>query len=489
MGKKIRIVLILTLVSLVLLGTVACNPLGTTAQTSIQYVKVVRGDLTSSVTGSGNIAAPREVSLTFGSSGKVERVLVKAGDKVNKGDTLAKLDTSAVELARKQTEVALNQAKLALTQANLAQQTAERNLQKARDSRDTLELAVLRAQIDFDSANYTLKQALNTYRWPEVEVAQADVDKAKSFLNYAKNGLSAAATAEEVDKGGNVVLMAQGQLDAAQAKLDAMLHSYDTDEVAMAKLRVKAAEMARVQADKNLQELDGDIAISELQAESAKQATEQAQKSVELAQQSLDQAQKQLNEATATAPFDGIVSKVGAEEGEFISALNAIVTLVDTSGLELVVDVDEMDIPSVMVGQEVEISVDAIPDSKFAGKVATIHPVPTTAGGVVLYQVKIVFQNPPESNLRVGMSASADMIIGKRTNILLVPNRAVSYDNQGKPVVKVLANGQTQTRSVVTGISDDLQTEIVSGLAEGETIVIEIKSSTGTSGGFLSGGQ
>ena len=106
-----------------------------------------RGDITISVSGSGKIEASHEARLTFGSAGKVDKILVKEGDEVKKGDVLARLDTSALELALAQSQVAVTQAEVALTQAQLAQKTAEYNLKNTRDTEDALKLALLNAQI------------------------------------------------------------------------------------------------------------------------------------------------------------------------------------------------------------------------------------------------------------------------------------------------------------------------------------------------------
>jgi multidrug efflux pump subunit AcrA (membrane-fusion protein) len=95
---------------------------------------------------------------------------------------------------------------------------------------------------------------------------------------------------------------------------------------------------------------------------------------------------------------------------------------------------------------------------------------------VVLYNVKINFDVSEHSPVKIGMSATADIIIDKRSNVLLVPDRAIQKDSQGNPVVKVMINGQIQERQVVTGISDGLKTEILSGLREGEVVVIETKT-------------
>ena len=88
------------------------------------------------------------------------------------------------------------------------------------------------------------------------------------------------------------------------------------------------------------------------------------------------------------------------------------------------------------------------------------------------------------------MSATADIVISERINVLLVPSRAITQDSQGNPIVKIMVGEQIQERPVVTGISDGFETEIAGGLSEGETVVIEIRGKTSSSrqGGGLFGG-
>lgn len=443
--------------SLVLLGVTAC--LGGKAETQTQLVKVVRGDLTVTVNSSGNIAVSRDAKPSFGTSGKIEKIYVKENDEVKKGQVLAKLDTSALELA-------VNQAQVSLTQAQLNKQTIEYELKVAQDKKDALELALLKAKIDLKTAKYNLDKAKDVYRWPEVEQTQADVDKARSFLQYALDGLASTSTPAQVTMWTNTVARAQANLDALEAKLKAQLAGYDPEEVAIKKMQVDAAEMGVNQAQKNLDKVIEELAIKELQLKLA-------QDSVALAQQSLAEAQKRLKEATITAPFDGVIVRVDAEEGNTISAKDNIFYLIDPSQMELTAELDEIDVPKVKLDQEAIITLDALPDAKFTGKVTAIHPVPNVVGGVVMYKIKMRFDVPKDAGIRIGMSASADIITNKRSNILLIPSRAIEEDSQGRKWVKVMIYEQVQKREVVTGSSDEVQTEIVSGLAEGETIVME----------------
>ena len=483
MKNILKLGLILTVLCLALLGTTACDLLGGgEEEVSQQLVQVARGDLTVSVTGSGKIETSLEARLAFGSAGKVDKILVEEGDRVSKGEVLAKLDTSALELARTQSQVALSQAEVALTQAKLAQKTAEYNLKNTRDTEDSLKLALLNAQISLDQAQSTLDTGIAA---TDYDAIQAELNKAKAWYKYIIDSIQ-----EGTGNLDDLVLgldIAKERLDTAQARYDDLLAGYDTQEVAIKKKQLEAAEMSVAQAQKNLDELAEDIAIQELQVESASQSVVQARQSVELAGRSLDEAQRQLDEATIVATFEGIVAQILAKEGDNIPSPSmvpkTIIHLIDPSRMELSVEVDEIDIPLVEIGQEAVISVDALPNAEFQGIITAVYPVPKEEGGVVLYDVRLSLDAPENSGIKVGMSASADVLIEKRSNVLMVPSRAIEKDNQGKTIVKVMSDEQVQERQVVVGLDDGFRIEIVSGLREGETVVIEsrVRSTSGMS--------
>jgi RND family efflux transporter MFP subunit len=348
-----------------------------------------------------------EANLTFGVGDTVAQIYVEEGDTVTRGDVLARLDTDALELAVTQAQVALTQQQVAVTRAQVALRTAEHSLDEARD----------------------------LYTWPEIKVAQADVDDAEAFLQYV------------LDRGlpEEALLYAQARFTAAEAKLDAMINSYDTEEVAIKKMEVALAE----------------------------QSLELAQQSLEQIRQSLEQARKNLDKATLTAPFDGLIASVDADEGDIVLATTKIIHLIDPTSMELKVEVDEIDIPGVQPNQPVIIDVDALPALPVEGRVISVSPLSVEEAGVVLYEVKIGFAVPEGSELRAGMSVDADIVITERRDVMLVPSRAIKQDSQGKTVVLVMVGEETQERPVVTGISDGFDTEIVDGLNAGEIVVVE----------------
>ncbi len=338
--RKIAGVLLLCLV---LVGLIACSPSGGDSKGGEQQaVKVVRGDLMFTVSGSGTIEVSKERKLAFRNGGKIERIYVDEGDKVSKGDALARLDTSALELA-------LTQAKLSLVQARVARDEAEYNLNQLKD--------VLHASHD----------------------------------------------------------------------------------------RVKLAEAA-------LSATEEQIAASE---------------------QAVAEAQKQLDEGTITAPLDGVVASVDVDEGDNVSTVTTIIHLIDLTSIELVAEVDEIDIPEVKPGQRAIIDVDALPGVPLEGEVTSISPLSIEMAGVVVYEVKIGIGDFIDYELKAGMSASVDIVIDERSNILLVPSRAIKQDSQGNPVVKVMVDEEIEERPVVIGISDGFDTEVLDGLNEGEVVVIE----------------
>lgn len=403
--KNWRIVVIL-LLCLVLAGAIACTPFGGEEEVSQQLVEVVRGDLIVSVSGSGNIVVSNEANLTFGSGGKIAKIYVDEGDKVIKGQTLARLDTSLL--------------KLALTQAQAA----------------------------LDQAEYNLEQLEEPFSEDDIDSAEAAVDAAEDYLSYAFWMLAQAEDAEEEAETPEEEAAAQAEVErwrmeasrawasllAAEAQLEAMLDAPDEGAVDAAESQLEAAEKA------------------------------------------VAEAQKQLDEAIITAPFNGVVASVDAEEGDIFSPTGMpVIHLIDPTIMELEVEVDEIDVAEVKPGQRTIIEVDALPALQLEGEVVSISLLSKEIGGLVLYEVTIGFDVPQGYNLKIGMSAIADIILEEQSNVLLVPNRAISQDSQGNPVVKVMVDEEIEERPVVTGISDGFDTEIVDGLSEGDVVVIETK--------------
>jgi len=214
-------------------------------------------------------------------------------------------------------------------------------------------------------------------------------------------------------------------------------------------------------------------------------------KQVAFAQQSLDLAETQVERAVIKAPFAGTINDVFIHKGDTVSPATAVFRLVDLDNLELKVNIDEVDIARVKVGQEAIISVDGLPDETFTGKVSEISSLSITQSGLIMYPVTFDMVIAADSGLKAGMSATADITLSKATNVLLLPNRAIKKNAAGKPVVSVRVNGEVVSQEITTGISDGIQTEVISGLKEGDAVIIQLQSATSQSipGEIIFGGQ
>ena len=159
----------------------------------------------------------------------------------------------------------------------------------------------------------------------------------------------------------------------------------------------------------------------------------------------------------------------------FDYASKTAVHLVDTKTIKMTGIIDEIDITKVKVGQDALLTVDALPGQKLNGHVTFVSPFGTLMTGVVNFPVEIYLDPHEGVELRGGLTATADIIIGQRNNVLMVPNRAVKglAGDYWVDVVKDAASATTEKRTVKIGMQNKKSTEIVSGLREGEYVLIE----------------
>ena len=157
---------------------------------------------------------------------------------------------------------------------------------------------------------------------------------------------------------------------------------------------------------------------------------------VKQAEISLDQAKLDLQNATLLAPFDGIVSAVGAEVGEQVSAGTAAVTIIDPKALKVDVSVDETDVAKMAAGQNATITFDALPDETLKGKVISVAPSGASQQGVVTYLVSVGIDSS-DRTIPAGMSATVNIETQRKDGVLLVPNRAVRTQGRNR-VVEVM---------------------------------------------------
>lgn len=184
---------------------------------------------------------------------------------------------------------------------------------------------------------------------------------------------------------------------------------------------------------------------------------------------SLRLAEADLEATRLKAPFDGVVAEIDVEEGEWVNTAKPVIRLIDTSHFYVEVNVDEVDIRHVQIGQPVTITLDAYPELKFQGNVIEIGIVPQHQGELVLFPVKIELERP-DSRVRTGMSAEANIVVKKAEGVLAVPLDAVVEAN-GRSLVTVVTETGPQPTPVELGISDGLFVEVKRGLNEGDRVL------------------
>jgi len=190
-----------------------------------------------------------------------------------------------------------------------------------------------------------------------------------------------------------------------------------------------------------------------------------------LAQAKYDAAKAVLESLQIKAPFDGIVFAVSAENGQTYQAETALFTIGDPRALEVIANITEEDYPIVAGGQAVELFFDARSDVTVQGKVDRIIPK-RIEGDSPRYQIYITLNDVPEG-LADGMTADAAITITKRENVLCLPRSIVRASGVNEVILKVWANQTEETRKVVVGLRGDSDVEILSGLNEGDLVLIQ----------------
>jgi HlyD family secretion protein len=195
------------------------------------------------------------------------------------------------------------------------------------------------------------------------------------------------------------------------------------------------------------------------------------EKQLESAQLALKRAQTQLEEMRLIAPSAGAIVQVEVSEGEMVSAYRPVVVIADLISLQIIAEIDEIDVAEVAPGQEVEIRLDAYPAHTLSGTIVSLAPAASPQRGSTVYEAVVKF-DAGSLALRLGMGANLKVITLEKEGVLLVPNRAVQPLGRRK-VVKVLDGRSVREVEVITGLSNESETEIIEGLVEGQRILIE----------------
>lgn len=356
----------------------------------------------------------------------------------------------------------------ALASSNEAPATIDADLEEARTAIDvsTKLLENVRDVLTNTIASASFSQSsLDSLR----SSSRSDLTNVSSKLSTLN------AAIKSIDQAKTTYEGAKLNVTKAEAALEKIKQGADPSDIASARERLAEAEASLEKLKSGPDPID--VAISQ-------NSLAQRRSSLQSAQNRLADAQETLNDYTVRAPFDGVIARLLVRPYDDASPSAGIVTLI-TDAKIAEISLNEVDVAKVKTGQKTSLTFDAIPDLTIAGIVAEVDPIGTASQGVVNYSVKIAFQTQ-DDRIKAGMNVSASIVTDMQSDVLLVPNAAVQTLG-GNVVVQTLpdASGNDalapegvtsdtgpQSKPVIAGMSNDSETEIVSGLNDGDFVII-----------------
>lgn len=531
MERRKKIILISAIVLLALGGwlTIAKIRSAGDNQPERETFRVERGAVKSIVSASGLIEPLTTVDVKSNAGGRVDLLAVDVGDEVEPGQLIAKIDPADSEMAFKQASADLSaaDAKLSQSKESLRLQS-EQSTSQIRQAEEALRAARVRlsqaesqakaqpaltsssirqAEANHKSAQEALRQLKQSSGPRGIMEAKSAYDSAKASLEKARKNLDRQKglydkgfiSASQLDSAELEYRTAAAQAESAKERFDTSDQDYDA-QLRGAEARLEQASAALDNAKANAVQdtiqrqavLSAQAAVRQSEAElaSAKSNARQiqmkeadirsAQSQVVRSEAEVENASTQLDYTIITAPRKGVILKKYVEEGTIITSGRSsfagsgegtsLVQLGDLSRMYVDASVDETDIARVVVGQQVEITLDAYPDEKFEGTVTRIDPQTVVEQNVTTVPVTVEILNP-DARLKPGMNATCDFLVDHRKNVLRLPSRLVrDLGDKGFAVTVVEGDKEVEKR-IRVGIMGDENTEIISGLKEGDQIV------------------
>jgi RND family efflux transporter MFP subunit len=326
---------------------------------------------------------------------------------------------------------------------------------------DAVKAGDVLAKLDTTDLELTLATALTNLDNAQIKYQQSAVGPKSDDINIAKANL---------DKSGANLAKAQS----------------DYDKVAwMSNVGITPQAAALQQATLDYQIAQANYAKATAGSTALDLAVLQNQ--VKLSQIQVDQARRNLANATIVAPIDAVVSTAGTNPGDSVTSGTVMFNLIDLKTLRVDANVDETDMVKVAVGQVVSVTLDSLSGVSLPAKVTAIAPNSTVQSGVVTYLIQMTIGRV-DPRLRSGLTATANVIVQQKDNVLMVPNRAIKVTRNVRTVTVEEDSGAVVQKQVAVGMSNDQFTEITEGLVEGEKLIISTTATNNPLSGALSGG-
>ena len=307
-------------------------------------------------------------------------------------------------------------------------------------------------------------------------LAELDRDEIQAQVNSARAQLLSA----EANMKGSEADLKRAEVDAQGVDVPTLQRAYERAKQMAKDGVVSASALDDTQRAYEMSVNKRDVARAQYTVNKAKLA--QAQADVEKSRATLNQLNEQLSCTTITAPIDGVVLSRDVEMGDAVSSIlvlgsaaTLVMTLGDTSEVYVKGKVDESDIGKVYLGQPARIRVETFKDKTFTGHVTKISPMGVEKDNVTTFEVRVSINNPG-GELKAEMTANAEILLDEHKNVLMIPEGAIMYDKDKKASVNVPdPKGKEGMRKIAVniGISNGAKTELLSGLKEGDQVVLQ----------------
>ena len=451
-----------------------------------------RRDVTNTLSGTGTLNPANTYTVKSLVDGKVLTGTIEEGDIVEESNVLYTIDSSDASTNFEKAEIAMQQAQRSYdkvvdrqyVRAEVAGVVSSLKVTKGDEVTSGQEVAVIR-----DSSKMLL-----TLEFPAADAANFSVGQSAAVTLdgtfeqldgtvTSVSGTDALSAGNLLTRTVTITVKNAGGLTTAQAATASIngVSSIGSATFAYQAERTLTAQASGTVTSINVQEgseVAKDDIILGLSGDDLTESIQSASESLRSAEISMQNLQDAMNNYTITAPISGTIIEKDAKVGDAVKAGDTLCIVYDLSYLEMSINVDELQISSITVGQKVQITADAVPDKTYVGTVTRVSMKGASNGGTTTYPVTIRIDDT--DGLRPGMNANAEIVVAEANNALAVPNAAVvrgSYVLVTKDSPSA-ANADTTMEApegfvyvpVKTGVSDDDYTQIVSGIQEGDTI-------------------
>ena len=470
------------------------------ANVDVNYVQTTpeKRDLSNSLSGTGTLNPANTYNVKSLVAGKVLTSTIEEGDIVEEGTVLYTVDASDATTKAEQASITLQQAQRSYdktvdrqyVRAEVAGVVATLKVAKGDEVTSGQEVAVIRdsskmvLQLEFpaaDAATFSVGQS--------AEVTLDGTFETLTGTVTAVTGTDALSTGNLLTRTVTITVRNAGGLTTAQAAtatingvscIAAKCFEYQAE-------RTLTTLAAGTVTAINVQEggaVNKDDIVLQISGEDLTEAIQSAAETLRSAELNMDNLQEAMNNYTVTSPISGTIIEKNAKAGDALTAGSDLCTIYDLSYLEMTLNVDELQVSDVSVGQSVQVTADAVPDKTYTGTVTRVSMKGSSNGGTTTYPVTVRIDET--EGLRPGMNANAEIVIAEAKNALAVPNAAIVRGGyvlvtKDSPSAANADPDMTAPEGYVyvpvkIGVSDDDYTQIISGVTGNDTVAYDPSS-------------